>query len=135
MAAELVPQRREQSFRERIGVARGSPDRLVALYGAEAVGIAAGGGDVAAEARHAVLSEGALTLEDYWVRRSARAWFGEDAGLGALKPAAEAMAHLLGWSETEQARQVAACRTIHETSLAALRDGPERFQGAKNAAR
>ena len=39
---------------------------------------------------HAVLHEGALTLEDYWVRRSARAWFDLDGGLAALAPAADA---------------------------------------------
>ncbi|MEI6453967.1 MAG: glycerol-3-phosphate dehydrogenase C-terminal domain-containing protein, partial [Actinomycetes bacterium] len=52
--------------------------------------------------RHAVLHEGALTLEDYWVRRSARAWFDADGGLGALAPAAEAMAGLLGWSDSRE---------------------------------
>ncbi|MFI4936213.1 MAG: FAD-dependent oxidoreductase, partial [Caulobacterales bacterium] len=43
-------------------------DRLVGLYGSDAPAVAAEGGDVAAEARRAVRSEGALTLEDYWVR-------------------------------------------------------------------
>ncbi|MEM7001161.1 MAG: tricarballylate utilization 4Fe-4S protein TcuB, partial [Pseudomonadota bacterium] len=33
------------------------------------------GGDVAAEVRQAVLREGALRLEDYWIRRGARAYF------------------------------------------------------------
>ena len=90
--------------------------RLASLYGDEAPGISAAGGDVAAEARHAVLSEGALTLEDYWVRRSARAWFDERAGLDSLEPAAQAMAPLLGWNDAEIARQVAACRALERDS-------------------
>jgi glycerol-3-phosphate dehydrogenase len=105
---------------ERGGMEALAADRLVGLYGAEAAAVAADGGDVAAEARHAVLTEGALTLEDYWVRRSARAWFGAAGGLAALAPAAAAMAPLLGWNETEQARQIAACQAIHDRNLAEL---------------
>jgi glycerol-3-phosphate dehydrogenase len=102
-------------------IARLSPDRIDAerlarLYGDEAPGIVADGGDVAAEARHAVLCEGALTLEDYWVRRSARAWFDERAGLDSLEPAADVMAMLLGWDEAERERQVSVCRSIEQES-------------------
>jgi glycerol-3-phosphate dehydrogenase len=61
--------------------------------------------------------EGALTLEDYWVRRSARAWFDRDAGIGALEPAATAMGDLLGWSDEERLQQIAHCRAIHEVSM------------------
>jgi glycerol-3-phosphate dehydrogenase len=88
--------------------------RLVQLYGSEA--LEATGGP-AAEARRAVLLEGALTLEDYWVRRSARAWFDPDAGIGALEPAAQAMGDLLGWSAQECERQVATCKGIHDESM------------------
>lgn len=88
--------------------------RLVQLYGAEALE-AVGGPDV--EARRAVLFEGALTLEDYWVRRSARAWFDADAGIGALDPAAAAMGELLEWSNDERLRQIAHCRAIHDVSM------------------
>ncbi|HEY1750498.1 MAG TPA: glycerol-3-phosphate dehydrogenase/oxidase [Caulobacteraceae bacterium] len=105
---------------ERAGLAAADADRLAGLYGAEAAAVAADGGDVAAEARHAVLAEGALTLEDYWVRRSARAWFGEAGGLAALAPAAAAMAPLLGWSAADEARQVAACQAIRARNLAEL---------------
>jgi glycerol-3-phosphate dehydrogenase len=112
---------RTRAALERGGMASGDADRLVSLYGSEAEAVAADGGDVAAEARHAVLTEGALTLEDYWVRRSARAWFGEAGGLAALAPAAAAMAPLLGWSEVDEARQIAACRAIHDGNLANLR--------------
>jgi glycerol-3-phosphate dehydrogenase len=93
-------------------------ERLAHLYGSEADGVAADGGDAAAEARRAVLVEGALTLEDWWVRRSARAWFGEAGGLADLAPAAAAMAPLLGWDGAEQARQAAACRAIHDRNMA-----------------
>jgi glycerol-3-phosphate dehydrogenase len=88
--------------------------RLVQLYGSESPQAAGG---PAVEARRAVLFEGAATLEDYWSRRSARAWFDPDAGLSALEPAAAEMAGLLGWSPDETQRQVAACRTIHDESL------------------
>jgi len=77
-------------------------------------------GGPAAEAAHAVLIEGALTLEDYWVRRSGRAWFDLDGGLAALTPAADAMAPLLGWSDARIADEIASCRCIYETDMAAL---------------
>jgi glycerol-3-phosphate dehydrogenase len=95
-------------------------ERLARLYGDEAAGIVADGGDVAAEARHAVLCEGALTLEDYWVRRSARAWFDDRAGLDSLTPAALAMSGLLGWSEAERESQIALCRAIEQQSRSPL---------------
>jgi glycerol-3-phosphate dehydrogenase len=105
---------------ERDGVSSLQADRLVSLYGAEAFAIVADGGDIAAEARHAVLAEAALTLEDYWVRRSARAWFAEGGGQADLAPAAAAMAPLLGWDDRERARQIAACRRIHDRNMAAF---------------
>jgi glycerol-3-phosphate dehydrogenase len=95
-------------------------ERLARLYGDEAAGIVADGGDVAAEARHAVLCEGALTLEDYWVRRSARAWFDDRAGLDSLEPAALAMSGLLGWSDAERVSQLALCRAIEQQSRSPL---------------
>jgi glycerol-3-phosphate dehydrogenase len=100
---------------------RRAAERLVALYGSEAPEIVAAGGGPAVEARHAVLQEGALTLEDYWVRRSVRAWFDHDGGVGALQPAAIEMAALLGWSPAETTRQIDACRALRAESLAALR--------------
>jgi len=104
--------------------ARGYPtlgaERMVALYGSEAVTVAADGGGPTAEAIHAVLHEGALTLEDYWIRRGARAWFDPDGGLAALPAAAAAMAPLLGWSAEEAASQIAACRANHALRTAAF---------------
>lgn len=88
-------------------------DRLEDLYGSEAPDVRADGGDVAAEVRQAVRREGALRLEDYWVRRSARAWFDPDAGLSKLEPAADEMAKLLGWSDARREREVEACRRRH----------------------
>jgi glycerol-3-phosphate dehydrogenase len=95
-------------------------DRLVGLYGSDAPELAAAGGGPAVEARHAVLSEGAVTLEDYWVRRSARAWFDTDGGVAALPVAAEAMAPLLGWSEAETARQITACMMLRTGLMTAM---------------
>jgi glycerol-3-phosphate dehydrogenase len=109
-----------RSSLERAGMAAIDADRLVSLYGAEAATVAADGGDITAEARHAVLAEGALTLEDYWVRRSARAWFAEGGGLGDLAPAADAMGHLLDWDDAERSRQIAAGRAIHDRNMAAF---------------
>lgn len=91
-------------------------ERLARLYGDEANEIVIAGGDVAAEATRAVTHEGAATLEDYWVRRSARAWFDEGAGLAALAPAAAAMGVLLGWDDVKTAAQIAHCRQINEES-------------------
>jgi glycerol-3-phosphate dehydrogenase len=105
--------------------------RLARLYGTEAPAIVADGGNVAAEARHAVLCEGALTLEDYWVRRSARAWFDDKAGLDSLAPAAGAMADLLGWSDAVRELQVAACQEIERQSRRALAAAPGAAEGTR----
>jgi len=91
-------------------------ERLAGLYGDEANEIVIAGGDVAAEATRAVTHEGAATLEDYWVRRSARAWFDHSAGLAALAPAAAAMGALLGWDDAMKAAQIAHCRKINDES-------------------
>jgi len=91
-------------------------ERLAGLYGDEANEIVIAGGDVTAEAKRAVTHEGAATLEDYWVRRSARAWFDADAGLAALAPAADAMGALLGWDDAMTAAQIAHCRAINDAS-------------------
>ena len=101
------------------GLTTSQAERLTMLYGSEAALVRDG---VAAEARHAVLKEGALTLEDYWVRRSARARFDLDNGLAALRPAADAMAALLGWSEAERDRQIDACKALRQAERAALGD-------------
>ena len=102
---------------EQTGLSSAEAARRVGLYGSEAEGMAAG---AAAEAIWAVLHEGALTLEDYWVRRAARAWFDLDPAFPALAAAAEAMAPLLGWSDDERRRQVDGCRRLRADALASL---------------
>ncbi len=76
----------------------------------------------AAEARQAVEHEGALTLEDYWVRRSARGWFDLDPAFAALDEAAKAMAPLLGWTAEQARAQVDHCRALRTRALAATRE-------------
>jgi glycerol-3-phosphate dehydrogenase len=100
---------------EQGGLSHAEAARRVGLYGAEAPGVGAG---PAGEAAHAVLHEGALTLEDYWVRRGARAWFDLDPAFPALDAAADAMAPLLGWSADERRRQIDHCRALRRDALA-----------------
>ena len=93
-------------------------DRLFDLYGSEAADVEADGADLAAEVRQAVLREGAVRLEDYWIRRAARAFFDLDAGLPTLEPASNEMARLLGWSEETRSQEVAACQRRHNENNA-----------------
>lgn len=93
------------------------PKGLTPRYGFETATICDMGGDLAAEINFAVLVEGAVRLEDYWVRRSSRAWFDLDAGMSCLAPAAAIMAQLLGWSKTRQQQEIDHCLKIHQNSL------------------
>jgi len=104
------------------GVAEDAASRLARLYGTEADGILADGGDAAAEVRHAVLNEGALRLADWWYRRSARAWFDPGDNGGALEHGAAEMARLLGWTEEAQAAEVAAVEEQMVRDAAAYAD-------------
>lgn len=107
---------------EALGLSPDDAERAVLLYGSEALSVYAEQPEpVGAEAEHAVLAEGALTLEDYWVRRSRRALFDDAGGRAALEPAAERMGALLDWSPEERARQVAACRERHQQDMAVVR--------------
>jgi len=103
-------------------VARGLPaadaHRLVGLYGAEATAFAASGDIVAMEVALAVTREGACRLEDWWARRSARAWFDAGAGLPVLQAAGASMAALLGWNDAERDAEIANCRAIDAESRA-----------------
>jgi len=99
------------------------------LGGDEASDIANVPGGPAGQAAYAVTHEGALTLEDYWVRRSARAWFDLDAGMSKLEPAAQAMAPLLGWSDARKASEIAACRAIHARDMSAFSLPPLHGEG------
>ena len=101
-------------------------ERLARLYGAEAKCFNAIAGEealVTAEAQQAVQKEGALRLEDYWARRSSRAWFDKDAGLPVLKHAAVAMADLLGWDDARSAMEIEDCREIDRASRAGFLSG------------
>ena len=106
---------------EEQGLGTSDAERLTRLYGSEATEILASGGDLKAEVQFAVQSEGALTLEDYWVRRSGRAWFEVNGGIDGLVPAAAIMAELLNWSSDERDRQVKACLAIREQEMSAVR--------------
>lgn len=106
---------------EEQGLGTSDAERLTRLYGSEATEILASGGDLKAEVQFAVQSEGALTLEDYWVRRSGRAWFDVNGGIDCLIPAAAIMAELLNWSSDERDRQVKACLAIREQEMSAVR--------------
>jgi len=102
---------------EALGLDALQAERAAMLYGSEAPELFSGGGGVAVEAEFAVRSEGALTLEDYWVRRSARAHFDSDGGMASLEPAADRMAEVLGWSPEKRDRQLAVCRARRDREL------------------
>lgn len=99
-------------------------ERLVQLYGTEAKRVWADGGDAAAEVRQAVTREGAIMLEDWWYRRSARAWFDPADDVDALRQGANAMAALLGWDPVETDRQVAAVHSRAATDRAVVSGDP-----------
>ncbi len=95
-------------------------ERLVDLYGSEASLVANSGGGLAAEIEHAVSVEGTLTLTDYWVRRSARAWFTLEPVGSALSEAASIMADRLGWSPDRRNAELAECTSHHTAAFADL---------------
>ncbi len=97
-------------------------ERAARLYGSEALDIFAQGHGPAVEAAFAVKNEGALTLEDYWVRRSSRIYFDENGGLASLEPAADTMAELLGWNEEEKRAQLEHCRAKRSKEMEVLDD-------------
>jgi glycerol-3-phosphate dehydrogenase len=109
-----------QSRIERLGLSPYEAERAAQLYGSEALDIFAEQKGVMAEATHAVLHEGALTLEDYWVRRSARARFDEDGGMASLESAAECMGELLNWSDEERAAQIESCKASRMNEMKAV---------------
>ncbi len=107
------------------GQTKSGAERLARLYGTEAQSIIECSQNdfeatTIAEARHAVMSEGALRLEDYWARRSSRAWFDFEAGLPVLKVAAATMGELLDWDSTRIAVEVENCRNIDSESRASF---------------
>ncbi len=105
---------------QQLGMDNNEAERITRLYGGEALDIFQSGWGPAVEAEYAVKCEGALTLKDYWVRRSSRAWFNKDGGMDSLAPAADAMAAHLGWSEAERLEQIESCRRQRTDDMAIL---------------
>ena len=105
------------SFVQDQGLTPEEADRIIRMYGKEAFAVFAETKGVAAEVKQAVLNEGALTLEDFWFRRSSRAHFKTDAHASDLAAAAEEMCRLLGWPATEKERQIDACRSKREHEM------------------
>lgn len=103
-----------------MGLSEAEADRAAQLYGSEAPEVFDREEGPAAEAEFAVTREGAVTLEDYWVRRSARARFDEEGGIGALGPAAARMAELLGWTEADRDRQIEDCKARRAREMRAI---------------
>jgi len=108
------------SFVQAQGLTPEEADRVIRMYGKEAFAVFAEKKGVAAEVRQAVLNEGALTLEDFWFRRSSRARFSTDTRLPDLETAAEHMGELLGWSASEKERQIEACRGKRDLEMRCL---------------
>jgi len=106
---------------EVLGLSPVEAERAARLYGSEALEIFAQGSGPAVEAAFAVTHEGALTLVDYWIRRSSRACFDDNGGMEALEPAADAMASLLGWTDQERQHQITICRQQREEDLQILK--------------
>lgn len=105
---------------ESLGFTEGAIDRTARLYGSELEEVFADGLDSAAEATRAVTHEGALTLEDWWVRRSGRARFDADGGIATLEDASRAMAAALSWSEEFRLKQIEICKNIRATEMQCL---------------
>ncbi len=107
----------------KLGLSEVEAERAAQLYGAEALDLFAQDSGPAVEAAFAVKTEGAVLLEDYWIRRSARSYFDDNNGLDALIPASEKMAGLLGWTEEYRKQQVDACKNKRDATLAVLEQG------------
>ncbi|MDO9516316.1 MAG: glycerol-3-phosphate dehydrogenase/oxidase [Syntrophales bacterium] len=105
---------------EALGLSSVEAQRLARLYGSEALTLFSEKSGPAVEAEFAVKNEGALTLEDYWVRRSARSNFDDNGGMDALEPAAEVMGNLLKWSEAEKNNQIELCRKRRQKEMSIL---------------
>ena len=90
--------------------------RWTRLYGSEINEVNALGSGLEAEVRYAVLAEGALRLEDYWARRSSRAWFDDRGGVDSLEPASRVMAELLHWTEDRRQQEINNCLEIDKAS-------------------
>jgi len=106
---------------EALGLSPDEAQRLARLYGSEALTLFPEQSGPAVEAEFAVKKEGALTLEDYWVRRSARSNFDDNGGMDSFEPAAAAMGNLLKWSEAEKNNQIELCRKRRHKEMRILK--------------
>ena len=102
-----------------LGMSPDESERAALLYGAEALEVFEQEKGLIAEVRWAVEKEGALTLEDYWFRRSSRARFDEN-GRDNLGPTAVEMGKLLDWTEEELGRQIKGCREKSASEMSFL---------------
>ncbi len=102
------------------GLSEREAENMTRMYGSEATDVLAAGVGLSGEVEFAVRCEGALTLEDFWVRRSARARFDEDGGTASLVPAAAIMGAMLDWSPDECDRQVSHCLAIRAQEMSAV---------------
>jgi glycerol-3-phosphate dehydrogenase len=109
-----------RSFVEAQGLDLREAERVIRLYGRETFAVFSEQKGLAAEVQQAVLNEGALTLEDYWFRRSGRARFSTEAGPDVLAEAAEHMGEWLGWSDEERERQIQDCRSKRDFEMSFL---------------
>jgi glycerol-3-phosphate dehydrogenase len=123
--APAVPEQELHRVAETAGLPVGTVTHLAALYGSrypqvlELASHDSGGkkticdhyGDILAQVRHAVEEEGALTVADFLLRRSA---IGLTAcqGLDAVDSVASEMGRLLGWSTDQQQAQVEAYQAL-----------------------
>lgn len=113
-----------EALRARISAQTGdtvAAERLTRLYGAEAAHVLVDGGSagdvVVGEVEQALTREGAICLEDWWVRRAARAWFDNEPA--ALQRGADEFAARLGWSHERKATEIERCqRAIAATAAA-----------------
>ena len=122
--APIVPQQSLQQAANERGLALDTVAHLASLYGSRfsqvldilnsnpkgAQPLCPHSQDILAQVQHAVEQEGALTIEDFLLRRSA-VGLSSCRGLDTLNSVASEMGRLLGWSYTEQQRQEDAYRS------------------------
>jgi glycerol-3-phosphate dehydrogenase len=122
--APIVPQQSLQQAANERGLSSDTVAHLASLYGSRfsqvldilnrnpkgAQRLCPHCQDILAQVQHAVEQEGALTIEDFLLRRSA-VGLSPCQGLDALNSVASEMGRLLGWSDAEQQRQVDAYRS------------------------
>jgi glycerol-3-phosphate dehydrogenase len=122
--APMVPQQSLQQAANERGLALDTVSHLASLYGSRfsqvldilnrnpkgAQHLCPHSQDIVAQIQHAVEQEGALTIEDFLLRRSAIG-LSPCQGLDTLNSVASEMGRLLGWSYTEQQRREDAYRS------------------------